>query len=630
VPHVVVGVMPSEFHYPGRETQLWTLLQFSARALSDRTDNYLNVVGRLRDGISPEQAQSDMARVGLVLRQQYPKENEETTLRIDPISDLISERSRLLILALCGAAFCILVLACANLANLLLAKAVSRERELAVRAALGAGRERLARQLVTESSVLGVAGGAIGILVAMGSLPLMARVVPSSLPLGGEPVVDLRIMAFATLLTAVTSIAFGVLPALRIGRRAAFTALRDGRAAAGGRQRLRAALVTVQLTASLVLLVSSGHLLRAMWRVQSVDPGFVPAELLALRTALPPPKYAVVAQREAFYRGVLDRVRALPGVVDAAYASHLPMVAPRGSIWPVTVAGEEVLTRDFATSAGLRYVTPRFFSTMRIPMRRGRDVEDSDDRTRPYVAVVSESFTKRYWPNENPIGKRFKIASTERTVVGVVGDVRVRGLERESEPQVYIPYKQVADSAFLGYMPKELVIRSSLAASSVLPSVREAVRSADPEQPISEVRAMTQVVSGETASRREQLRVLGLLGMIALLLASVGLHGLVSFTVARRTPEIGVRLALGARPGSILRMVVREGIVLAFVGVIPGLALSYAAARGMQALLVGVEPMDPPTLVLAVGLCCAVTVISSLRPAIRAAGIDPVSAMRAE
>lgn len=629
-PYTVIGVMPADFHFPRRDIALWTTLAFSADAFTDRTNNYLDVVGRLRDGATLEGARAELDVITTRLQREFPKEYESTRVNIYRMADDLSTRSRLLLLALCGAALCILLLACANLASLLLARAVSREREIAVRAALGAGRERLVRQLVTESIVLAVIGGVVGLLVAVVALPGLARLVPDNLPIGQAPTLNVRVLLFAAATIALTGFGFGIIPALRAGGASGMSSLRDGARAGGGRrQRVRAALVAVEVMASVVLLVSSGLLLRAMLRLQTVDTGFRSENVLTLRTALPMPRYDDPLTRAQFFDRVLSDVRALPGVTSAAYVTGLPMVW-KGGIWAIAVNGHESFRADATNNASLRFVTPGFFATLGIPFRHGRDVTETDRPGRPFVAVVSESFAKRYWPNENPLGKHFEVAMYDREVVGVVGDIRVRGLEQSSEPQVYLPHQQVEAGSLVYYAPKDLVIRSSSTPSAVLPQIRRIVRAADPAQPISNVRTMSEIVANETASRLGQLRVLGILGAVALLLAAVGIHGLLSFTVSRRTQEIGVRVALGAESRQIMRMVIREGLLLSLAGIIPGLAIAYAAGRGMQALLVGVRPNDPIALGVAIAITCLAALVGCARPAFRASHVDPSRALRAE
>lgn len=632
-PFTVIGVMPPSFRFPDRQTDAWTPLFLHESDFVDRNDNYLDAIARLRDGVSLEQARRDFTAIAARLERQYPRENRETGALVVRLHDEVSVRARLLVLALGGAALCILLLACANLASLLLARATHRAHELAVRAALGAGRERLVRQLITESIGLAVVGGAAGVAVAIAGVPLLARLVPDTLPTAARPTVDARVFLVAAVLVALTGIAFGVAPAIRAGRSSALDALRGGARAVGGRtRRLRAALVIAEVAASVVLLICSGLLLRAAMRIQATDPGFRAGGVLAVRTALPFSTYAITARREQFYDHVLRDVRALPGVRDAAYITGLPM-RMRGGIWPVTIAGGEEVVADQANSVSLRFATPRFFSTLGIPLRAGRDISPTDTRQSPLVAVVSASFVRRHWPGERAIGKRFSIAAGERTIVGVVGDVRFRGLEQPSEPQVYLPSSQMADSSLIAYPPKELVIRSAAGGAggaALLPAIRRIVKAADPEQPISDVREMTAIVADETASRVTQLRLLGAFSAIALLIAGVGIHGLLTFTVSRRAREIGVRLALGAQAGSVVRRVLREGVALALAGVGIGIVLAYLSARAMGALLAGVQPDDPATIAAAAALCLATAMAGCLRPAIRAARVDPATALRAE
>ncbi len=470
-----------------------------------------------------------------------------------------------------------------------------------------------------------------GLAVASAAVPLLARLVPETLPLAGGPGLDLRVLAFAGLITALTGIGFGVVPALRACRGTEFESLRDGGRSGGRRQGLRAALVMTEVAASVVLLISAGLLLRALWRIQSVDPGFRADSVLTLRTALPMPKYDSTARRIDFYDRVLTQVRALPGVSSAAYISFLPM-AMGGGIWPVSVEGEPPANRAAGSRkfASLRYVTPGFFETLGIPLRRGREVDATDTRESPFVAVVSESFARRHWPNADPIGRRFDFALDERTVVGVVGDIMVRGLERPSEPQVYLPATQVGDGDLQYYPPRDLVVRTATSSDALVPSIREIVRRVDPEQPISNVRTLESIVAEQTASRSVQARLLGALAAVALLLAGVGIHGLLSYTVSSRSQEIGVRLALGARPGDVTRLVVGQGVRLAAAGIMPGILLAYVAGRGLESLLASVHPGDLATFLAVVGLCILMTTAGCFFPARRAARVDPITAIKSE
>jgi putative ABC transport system permease protein len=564
------------------------------------------------------------------LKQQYAKENVNTGATVVPVRDDLSQPSALTLIALAGAAACVLLIACANLANLLLARALARRRELAVRQALGAGRERLVRQLLTESLILAGTGGVLGVLFAALTMPLLSQLVPDSLPIAATPGLDLRVLMFAAAATTVTGLVFGMVPALYGRASAGSDGLRDGaRAGERGRERLRGILVVVEIALSVVLLVSGGLLLRALERIQRIDPGFATEHILTARTSLPMPKFENRAPREQFYTRVLSNLRALPGVSSAAYISFLPMGDNRGGIWPVGLHGPEAERRENQV-ATLRYVTPGFFSTLSIPILRGRDVDDADTASRPYVAVVSQSFAMRFWPDQDPIGRHFFFAFSDRTVVGVVGDIHVRGLTRQSEPQVYVPFNQVADSALTWYAPKDLAIRTTGDPLSIASSLRRIVHEADPRQPLSEVRPLTDVVGEDTAPRAMQLRIIGGFALMAVLLAAVGIHGLLSFAVSQRTHEIGVRRALGASSVDIVTMVVRRSTWLAAVGILAGVAIAYYAGRTMESLLAGVKPADTLTLASAVTLAAVMTLAGSALPTLRAVRVNPTEALRAE
>jgi len=482
---------------------------------------------------------------------------------------------------------------------------------------------------MTESAILAAAGGILGVALAIASLPLLARLVPSVLPVSEVPAVDPRILGFAALLTALTAVGFGVVPAMRAGRDAD-RGLREGLFIkdTAPTERLRSVLVVAELAVSVALLVPAGLFLRALWRVQGVDPGFRTESVLTVHTALPLPDYAPVARRARFYETVLADVRSRPGVESAAYITGLPMVMT-GGIWDAIPEGRPNDPKESQPNS-LRFVTPGFFRTMSIPIRLGRDVEDGDTQEAPYVAVVSASFGRRFWPGQSPLGRRFRLADKERTIVGIVGDIRVRGHEQQSEPQVYLPYRQVEDGGIIGYVPKDLVVRSSESASTLLPVIRDAVERADSRIPVSDVRVLSDIISADTAPRRLQARVLIAFAAAAALLAGIGIHGLLAFTVSQRLREIGVRMAMGAGPSDIVRLMLRQAAVLCAVGVSVGLALAYAAGRSLQALLAGISAGDAPTFAAAIALSAGIMLFGSLVPALRAARVDPIAVMRAE
>ena len=626
--HVVVGVMPAWFEFPTRDVDLWLPLRFMPDDLEDRANVYLRVVARLRPGATIAQARADLNVVAAGLARAFPEANDKTGATVVALRDEVTRQSRTMLLALAGASVAVLLIACANLASLFLARSVARQRELSVRLAMGARPRRLARQVLTESLALSAVGGAIGAGLAIVAVPVAAALVPTTLPIAEAPRADLRMLGLAALATLATGVGFGLVPAWRIAR-AAGGELRHGARVFGtrGTERLRGLFVVSEVAAAIVLLVTVGLFLKALWQVQEIDPGFDPRGVVTARTTLPLPNYETVAARARFYQQVLDEVRATPGVESAAYTSFLPMVMG-GGIWPVLLPGTTV--PEDARAASVRFVTPGYFATMRVPLVRGRDVADTDRQDTQYVAVVSRSFADLYWPGEDPLGRHFSTALQERVVVGVVGDVRVRGLERESEPQVYLPAPQVADGGLSFYIPKDLVVRASTSPASIVPAVRAAVMRADPQQPVSDVQLMTDIVDRQMASRTTQVSVLAAFAGVALLLALVGIHSLLAYVVAARTQEIGVRMALGATRGQVLALVAGRAATLAAIGVAAGVVVAYAASRSVQALLVGISAADLATYLTAVMAAVGITLAGSVLPAWRAMRVDPVAAMRAE
>jgi putative ABC transport system permease protein len=628
-PYTIIGVMPREFSFPDRDALLWTPMRFAPEEFADRNDNYLASIARLQPGVSLDAARAEMDVVAAQFKQRFPKENATTDAGVFAFGNDFSAQTRTMLIALGGAAACVLLIACANLASLLLARAIERRRELAVRSALGAGRERLTRQMLTESLVLAGLGGAAGIALAAVAVPLLSRLVPLTLPTASLPGVDVRVLTFAVAVTFLTGLAFGLAPIARAGRGTDAAGLHEDVRAGGGRRGpLRGALVVSEIALSVVLLVCCGLLLRAFWRVRAIDPGFTTDRVLTVRTVLPAPKYLATPTRTAFYARVLPAVRDLPGVTAAAYTSFVPMGDMRAGIFPVGINGV-LIDRRANQVASLRMVTPGFFRALDVPLLRGRDVAESDTSDRRMVVVVSDSFARRYWTGQDPIGRRFNFVGADREVVGVVGNIRVRGFNRESEPQVYMPYQQMTDD-FFWYGPKDLVVRTTGDPLALVSSVRAIVHRADAQVPLSDIRTMADVVDGETAPRAVQLHAIETFAALAVLLGAVGIHGLLSYAVSQRRQEIGVRVALGAQRRDIFAMVAGQSATLAAVGITAGVALAYAAGRSMEALLAGVGVADAATFAAAVGLTLAMTAAGTFMPTRRALRVDPITALRAE
>jgi predicted permease len=538
-------------------------------------------------------------------------------------------RVRTLIRVMGAAAGFLLLIACANLANLLLARSSARRKEIEIRAALGAGRERLVRQLITEGAALSVAGGLAGIALAAAAVPLLGRLVPTGLPVVSTPTIDWRVALFAFAATIVTGIAAGVLPALRVTAYASATLRVRGARSDSARR----SLVIVQVAASLALVLSTGLLLRALVQVTSRDPGFETSGRMFFRTALAFPRYAETARREDFYRTVLDGVRALPGVTGASAVSFRPMGDMRGGIWSVFVPGE---TRTDAHAAS-RFVLPGYFDVMGIRILAGRDFRATDTINSQRVAVVSESFVREHWPGrlEDAIGRTFRVrfGNLSFTVAGVVSDIRFRGMEQaQHEPQMYFVPAQTPDHSFVFFAPKDFVVATALANPLTLaPAIRALIAKTDPSQPVSDIESLEQLVESDTAGRRTQVWVIAAFSIAALLLAAIGIHGLLSFAVSQRTHEIGLRRALGAQPSGIAWMVFGEAAALALTGGVIGAAAAYLLGRGvMQAVLAGVPPGDPWTAAAGVAFAMLLTLAGSLAPTIRALRVDPAIALRNE
>jgi predicted permease len=635
---VVVGVMPGDFYFPAPTTDFWRVGTFTSPSDESRNNNYLNVMARLKDGVTLAQAQAEMTTVAQQIAAQFPREQAGRSVNVRAWRDEIGSQQRTMLWALVGAALCVLLIACTNLANLLMSRAIARRAELALRAAVGASLERLVRQMITDSLLLASVGGVLGVTLAVAAAPLIVRLVPFGLPISDVPPVDARMLGVAGAITLFTGLVFGVLPALRIVRTADGSALKEGArgGSSRGTERLRSALVIAEIVASVVLLVSAGLLIEALGRVQSINPGFRSENVLTLKTLLPRPKYATNASRLQFYRQVMDETRALPGVERVSYVSFTPFTM-RGGMWevlttkpdPTNLGGFEA--PPDVKRAALRYVTPGYFATLNIPIIEGRDIGVTDTLATTPVAVVSESFGRVHFPGVDLIGRQFGFANAVRTIVGVVGDVRFRGLERtDSEPQVYLAAFQQPDTQLPFYAPQDLIVQSSVPSSTLMPAVRAIIRRADPQLPIVNMRTLEDVVSLETAPRVVQLRVLGGFAIIALVLAAIGIHGLLAFTVTSRAREIGVRIALGARARDIIWMVMGRSTALACIGIVIGGAVAYAAGRSLHALLFGVSPGNIIVFSAAIAVSFAMTLAGSILPAWRAVRVDPMTATRTD
>jgi len=628
VKNTVIGVMPRDFVFRNREVDYWAPIHFTPAQKADRGSHYLNVVARLKPGVPLERARAEMAAIAKQLQQLYP-DNSRVGAVVYPLRDELLGRTRSGVLVLMTAAGCVLLIACANLASLLLARAVARRREIAVRAALGAGRARLLRQLITEGLLLSLVGGALGLAVARAGITVLAKIAPIGFA-SEAPGLNTTLLLFTFGLSIVTGVVFSLVPAVQISRASLNDGLRQGgRAGIGGRRAAtRDALVVGEIAAALVLLVGAGLMLKTMARLRGIDLGFNPDQLLTLRTTLPREVYRDPARRLAFFDRVVQDVQALPGVEGAAYNSMLPFLSAGNT------QGYRVENHPFPPGepgdALLRVGTNDYLKTLGVHLVEGRLPEARDGAGAPPVIVINETLAKVFWPRESALGHRITMSGRVpvwRTIIGVVKDVRERGYDENLKPGVYIPYAQFLDT---WAVPENLIVRAKGDPNALMPAVRRIVAAADPLQPIVSVRTMDEIVSLAVEDRSRQLTLLGAFAALALLLASIGLYGVLSYAVTQRSREIGLRMALGASARSVVAMVVGRGLALTAAGLAIGLALAAAATRAMQTLLYGVEAFDAATVILVSVLLAAIAAMACWAPAWRASRVDPIVVLREE
>ncbi len=622
-PHTVIGIMPPDFSFPDRN-EMWVPIAFSQEEASLRGGHYLLVVARLKPGISLARARTEMSEIASRLEQQYPQTNTALGAKVVPLHEEMVGDIRPALLILLGAVAFVLLIACANVANLLLARAASRQKETAIRSALGANRSRLVRQFLTESMLLSIMGGAIGLLLAVVGLKSLTALIPPELFRGREISVDAWVLVFTIGISLLTGALFGIVPAIQSAKINLNETLKEGGKGSGTatRGRLRSALVVAEISLALVLLVGAGLLINSFLRLSNVDAGFNPENLLTVDVVLPPNKYDTRDKRAVFYSQMLERVEALPGVESAGVITNLPLTF-KGNNNSFTVEGRPEPPPDQVAIAATRIISSNYFRTMSIRVVSGRGITPQDIADKAQVAVISETMARTHWPGEEALGKRIKMgryASTAPwiTIVGVAANVRQFELESETRPQLYLPYSQVGFFA-----PRHLVVRTSGDPLGFVAAVREAVWSVDPDQPVSNVSTMEKIVSESLAGRRLVMLLLGIFAALALLLAAVGIYGVMSYAVTQRTHEIGIRMALGANSRDVLGMVVGNSFKLVAIGVSAGLVSAYFLTRFMRSLLYGVSETDPVTFAVIPVLLALVALVASYIPARRATRVEP-------
>ena len=625
----VIGIMPRDFNFPTREADYWTPANFTARDLQNRGSHFLMVIARLKPGVSVARARADMDAIAKRLQQQYPNTNTKVGAVVEPLKEQVLGNTRMALIVLLAAAGCVLLIACANNANLLLAKAAAREREMAIRTALGAGRGRLVRQMLTESVLLALVGGALGLGLARLGIRVLETLIPLGVPAGSGLGIDSRLLAFNLVISLLTGIVFGLAPALHTTGIGVSERLKQGGRGGFGvsHRRFRDALVVTEVALALVLLVSASLLIQTLGNLRSVEVGFRIDHLLTMTTRLPMPKYADAAKRLGYFDAVLQNVRALPGVAGAAFTSNLPFTTV-GNTNGFQIEGRPERLGGRVQDALYREVTNDYLQTIGVRLIAGRLFGSEDRKDSLPVVIINEYFAKQFWPNESPLGKRLRINDDKwETIAGVIADVKERGLDIDMKPAVYLPVVQVPLSWNL---PDSLIVRTGVDPASLVKPVREAIWSVDRDQPISRIQTMEDIADLQVAKRKQQTLLLGSFAALALILACLGIYGVLSYAVMQRTREIGVRMALGARTADVTRMVVGQGLGLTAGGLAIGLVTALIATRSMSALLYGVKAGDARTYVFVSVVLGIVAIVACYIPAHKASCVDPIVALREE
>ena len=633
----IVGVAPPQFRLPASQSELWIPYTPDPNDFlpGNRAHHFLNVLARLKPGIPQARAQSETRIIAQRLADEYPDTNAGFSVDLVPLREQLIGDIRPTLWMLMAAVLAVLLIACVNVAHLLLARAGAREKEIAVRTALGANPGRLVRQLLTESIFLAVVAGLIGLLIAYWGTWILARESTAGLTPNGEATLDWRVLAFTLGVSILTGVAFGLAPALSSARSNLNLVLRSGgRGGTAGRtrSRVRDVLMICEVACSAALLVGAGLLIRSLVRLQEVDPGFRPDHVLTMQLSLPPARYAGL-KVGLFYDQLLHRVEALPGVQAAGVCRVLPLTGNDASLNFQIEAQPRVSSAD-QPRAKFRTASGGYFPALGIPLLRGRFFDNRDNQQTPKVVIINEMAARRYWPGENPIGKRILSGfddSQWSTIIGVVGDVKYAGLDAAASPETYYHYLQIPPEVMnFTEATVALAIRTSTDPAAMTSSVRQELRALDPSQPVFNVRSMQDLLQGSLSQPRFRTFLIGMFASLALVLAALGLYGVVAYSVSQRTTEIGVRVALGAQPGNILNLVVFRAAGLAMIGLAIGVAISLVGSRLISRFLFGVSPADPITLGATSLVILLVALTAALVPALRACKIDPAIALRSE
>ncbi|MCM3870681.1 MAG: ABC transporter permease [Pyrinomonadaceae bacterium] len=627
--YTIIGVLPKGIYYPAVETSLYVPLVLQPKEIL-RGQAFLRMIGRLKPGVSLPQARAELDTIAARLAQQYPQENTGGGYNVHSLHEQVVGPVRPALIVLLVAVGCVLLIACANFANLLLARASARRTEFAIRAALGAARIQLVRQMIIESLLLSVIGGALGLLLAVVGVPALTTISANSIPRVAEIGINLRVLGFTAIISLITGVMFGLVPALRSSGKQTTEALREGRRGTTGsvvHQRLLSMLVVSEVAIAMVLLVAAGLMIRSFLSLNSVAPGFNSKGVMTIGIGLPSAGYPDVTRQAAFYDRLLTDVRTLPGVDSAAAVIRLPLLGYIATT-NFTIQSKPVPPEN-APNSDYRAVTQDYFKSMGIPLLEGRDFTEREMKDAPDVIIIDKLLAERFFPEGHALGQRIQIfpdPNRWREIIGVVGDMKFAGLDAEANPTLYVPmvqnpYPNALRNVFL-------VARTSGDPKSLVPGIRGRLRSLDKDIPISQVQTMDEIVSASLAQRRLIMSLLVIFAVLAAVLAAVGIYGVMAYIVAQRTQEIGIRMAMGARAFDVMKMVLREGATLAAVGVVIGISAAFALTRVMASLLFGVSAADPITFAGISLLLTFVSLLACYLPARRASRVDPIVALR--
>ncbi len=631
--YTVVGIMAPGFQFPiiGGDylfpADLWVPLPLTEKRAADRNTSYLLVVGRLKPGVTIKKAQAEIDVIAKQLEREYPATNTGDRIKLVPLREAIIGDSRLTLFILFGTVVLVLLIACANTANLLLARAATRQKEIAIRTALGVSRGRMIRQLLTENMILAIIGGGLGLLIATVGTKLLVVLSPENIPRLKETGLDISVLSFTLAVSVLTGLIFGLAPALQLIKGDLNQFLNEsgrGSSSGSGRARIRSSLVVVEVALALMLLISSGLMIKSFVELLLVKPGMNPSNLLTLELSLSPKKYSDLKTQTAFFTNVVNRTQNLPGVESVAGASTLPLSGGSSTIF--NIEGRPVPPENQLPWAGFQWVTPNFFRTLNIPLIKGREFSEGDNETTPKVVVINERLARQHWGDGDPIGQKIKIRyGTEkviREIVGVVGNVKHLGLDREVQAEIYMPTYQAPE--YFMY----LLVRTKSNPLALAKVIQNEVARIDKDQPVANIKTMENVFSESVAPRRFSMLLITLFAAIALVLSSVGIYSVISYSVAQRRQEIGIRMALGANAKDVLTLVIGQGFKLVLIGTVIGLAGAFGLTRLLQSMLFNVSTTDPAVFFGISFTLISVALLASYIPARRAAKIDPMTALR--